>query len=669
MRTRLLLPALLLTCATLPAAALGRPDWAKPHLDAPSPAGTFIAKNDRWAVVYEEVEFGVSASGKIEARHRSILENLSDKEEAFSTTLEFDSGAEALSGMALNVERAVLWHSINLTDRAVQASEAEGSKVIVTGEEVIPAHHRVVWEYTLTDLWGFLPWCRVLLPERFPVVKKRILLDADAARRGLTLRLVRDESQPTPQGVAVAADGSVTAERIPAFSRMPWDAWLQPDLFRLYPYALALYPKEADWKAFAAKYAETWNRAQQAMDAAQMKARAEELTRGLATPADKARRLARFVQIDVRYDDANEKGMDAWVPLQSEELLRSMKGDCKGKVMLLQKLLEAVGIRSVPILLRNEPDYYTWLDNAGTAGINHVVMAVELPELAAKARGTLVEGPAKGWILFDPTQVMEDFGGPTPGFEGVPALFLGTPVDGPFLLSTRGPSLEATRVVIEADLKTTDQMVYDVTARDGGASPLLYGLTQRFSDESMKERIARTLSRVAPRASILNYSFARPADDPAGECALALSFIASQARQELTSTSLLANPLGAAAAIKGFPEGLARKAPEKPEDHVDLVPPWDARLNAHGAAAELDVDLRLQLPDAYELDPPKNHNEKSPWLTYVTEWTKETGGAWRARVHISLPRGEWPAADRKAHLQQLDAVYRELHEPLMLKKK
>ncbi|MCU0293320.1 MAG: hypothetical protein MUF10_15230, partial [Thermoanaerobaculaceae bacterium] len=61
--------------------ALGKPDWARPVLELPTPTGGYIARNDAWVVVWGEVELGLAGPGRLSARHRLVLENLSRQPE------------------------------------------------------------------------------------------------------------------------------------------------------------------------------------------------------------------------------------------------------------------------------------------------------------------------------------------------------------------------------------------------------------------------------------------------------------------------------------------------------------------------------------------------------------------------------------------------------------
>ena len=118
-----LLAVLALAFVPLCSQALGKPDWAKPFLSLPRPAGDYIAQSDKWAIVYGEVEFSIGGPGAIRQRHRLILENRTDHALSFSVSLAYDSTIDDLSETALNVERTYLWHSIDLTSSAVEGVE------------------------------------------------------------------------------------------------------------------------------------------------------------------------------------------------------------------------------------------------------------------------------------------------------------------------------------------------------------------------------------------------------------------------------------------------------------------------------------------------------------------------------------------------------------------
>ncbi|MGE3842975.1 MAG: DUF3857 domain-containing protein [Vicinamibacterales bacterium] len=90
-----------------------------------------------------------------------------------------------------------------------------------------------------------------------------------------------------------------------------------------------------------------------------LKQKAEELTRGLTTDADRVRALHDFVSQQVRYVSLSF-GFGRYMPHAASEVLANLYGDCKDKHVLLSAMLSAVGIRSLPVLAASsveiEPD-------------------------------------------------------------------------------------------------------------------------------------------------------------------------------------------------------------------------------------------------------------------------------------------------------------------------
>ena len=80
--------------------------------------------------------------------------------------------------------------------------------------------------------------------------------------------------------------------------------------------------------------------------------KAEELTRGAATPAEKARRLYNYVALNIRYVSLSF-GVGRLQPHAASEVLQNGYGDCKDKHTLLQALLRSQGIESYPVLINS----------------------------------------------------------------------------------------------------------------------------------------------------------------------------------------------------------------------------------------------------------------------------------------------------------------------------
>jgi hypothetical protein len=100
---------------------------------------------------------------------------------------------------------------------------------------------------------------------------------------------------------------------------------------------------------------------------------AEQVTQGARTPQEQARRLHEWVARNIRYF-AVELDVGGYVPRQAEEVLATRYGDCKDHAVVLQALLAAKGIGSVPALLNTKPLYE--LPRVPVMDFNHVILFV-----------------------------------------------------------------------------------------------------------------------------------------------------------------------------------------------------------------------------------------------------------------------------------------------------
>lgn len=103
------------------------------------------------------------------------------------------------------------------------------------------------------------------------------------------------------------------------------------------------------WKALAKAYMD--RHAPQAEVTPEIASLAAELTQGATTEREKAQRIYDWVRKNIRYV-AIYAGVEGWVPHQASAVLASRFGDCKDHAVLLDALLHAVGIESVPVLIQ-----------------------------------------------------------------------------------------------------------------------------------------------------------------------------------------------------------------------------------------------------------------------------------------------------------------------------
>ncbi len=664
--------ALALVAAPLVSSALGRPDWAKPYLGLPSPTGDYIAQSDTWAIVYGEVEFSLTGAGTIQEHRRLILENRTDHALPFAISLTYDAALEDLSETALNVERTFLWHSIDLKRSALEGTERNAQKVLIVGVEAIAGRHRVVWEYTLDSRFPFPPWRWAAIPDIYPTGQIVFKLSPEAVAAGVSFEVTAGEpGGALPAGFVRGSDGSLTVRDVPARSRLKADLAFQPEIFALYPCVLVVAGKDpsASWAGFTGKCRREWAARVSELDRQAVASRVASLTAGLKTPSEKAQRLAHFVQADILYDDSNEKGLDAWFPLTPKDSLRSMKADCKGKVMLLQALLAAAGIESAPILLTNSSKYAEWGAVPALCSINHVVLAIHMPEGGAPWPAALTEGPAKGWVYFDPTVEAASLGAPMPGAEGLPALFIGDTGDGRFTVHTRVPSSDWSEISLEVRPDAAlGGMAYSIKDTDNGGSALIFQAAHTYDPEKRQTEMTRALITVIQQVVVRRMTQDPSPPDRPGDQVTRLELATAHPFDEMSTSAVMANPLAVAAVLKGLPNGLTPLHATPPEDRVVLHPPWDAKAVAFARAMTLEVDAALTLPPGMEWTPPGPREVKQPWVLYSAAWSKDGPSTWKARILLSTPRGKWPSSQRKECLQSMDQIFMDLYQPLLLKK-
>jgi hypothetical protein len=128
------------------------------------------------------------------------------------------------------------------------------------------------------------------------------------------------------------------------------------------------------------------------------------LTAGATTPEEKLRKIADFLQRDIRYV-AIAFGIGGWQPHSASDVFVHRYGDCKDKATLMSAMLKQVGIDSYYVVINtrrgavssNTPPQVFWF--------NHVILAVKLPDDAKSSRfAATVDDPKLGrLVIFDPT--------------------------------------------------------------------------------------------------------------------------------------------------------------------------------------------------------------------------------------------------------------------------
>jgi transglutaminase-like putative cysteine protease/tetratricopeptide (TPR) repeat protein len=106
-----------------------------------------------------------------------------------------------------------------------------------------------------------------------------------------------------------------------------------------------------DWGQVAHWYAQLQGERVVVDDA--VKKKAAELTQGVSTGEEKARRIYDYVARNIRYVSLSF-GVGRYQPHAATEVMAGSYGDCKDKHTLLSALLRAAGIQSYPVLIGSE---------------------------------------------------------------------------------------------------------------------------------------------------------------------------------------------------------------------------------------------------------------------------------------------------------------------------
>lgn len=135
------------------------------------------------------------------------------------------------------------------------------------------------------------------------------------------------------------------------------------------------------------------------------------LTASAATPLDKMRALAQFVQHDIRYV-AIELGIGGFQPHSASDVFTHHYGDCKDKATLLSAMLSQIGVESFYVVINAERGSVSADTPANIGAFDHVILAIKLPaNVSDPSLVATVDHPRLGNLLyFDPTNDVTPFG-------------------------------------------------------------------------------------------------------------------------------------------------------------------------------------------------------------------------------------------------------------------
>ncbi|MGA9503040.1 MAG: DUF3857 domain-containing protein [Terriglobales bacterium] len=362
-----------------------------------------------------------------------------------------------------------------------------------------------------------------------------------------------------------------------------------------------------DWKQVAQWYARLQGERMTGDDSVRMKA--VELTRGSATPTDKARRLYDFVARNVRYVSIS-LGIGRYQPHAASDVLQNGYGDCKDKHTLLSAMLRAEGIQSYPVLIGSARK----LDADVPSPAQFVITAARLgPGSELTFLDTTPEVTPFGLILYQlrNKQAVVASEGPEGGLQRTPAdspipTFMHFNLDGKF---TEFGALDAT---------------LEVTAQGDRDWPMRASF-RRFSQAQWKDFV-----------KVLSSGWGLPGDvddiqlDPVEDTSkpFHLTYHLRQDRYFIvpsTSVNFRAIP------PLGVP---AIRASEKSTEPLDI-----------GPAGEMDYRVRLQFPANYTVHTPTAVKMSRDYGDYSSNYSQSKGVLEGVR-QLNVKVNELPAARR-----------------------
>lgn len=144
---------------------------------------------------------------------------------------------------------------------------------------------------------------------------------------------------------------------------------------------------------------------------AEIKQRVTALTGTAATPLDKMKALAQFMQHDIRYV-AISLGIGGVQPHPASDVFTHRYGDCKDKATLLSSMLSQIGIESYYVVINSERGAVGPEMPANISAFDHVILAIKLPlNIPGGSVVATLQHPRLGTLLFfDPTNELTPFG-------------------------------------------------------------------------------------------------------------------------------------------------------------------------------------------------------------------------------------------------------------------
>jgi tetratricopeptide (TPR) repeat protein len=306
----------------------------------------------------------------------------------------------------------------------------------------------------------------------------------------------------------------------------------------------------------------------------EVRAKANEITRGLRNDEDKAQALYYWVSQNIRYVSLSF-GVGRYQPHAATEVLANRYGDCKDKTTLLEAMLEAEGLYAHPVLVSLSADVDPEMPNP--MQFDHAIAFLRIADKDIWLDTTLGVGP---------------FGYLVPQLRNTEALVVSeTPSLGLRKLPQEFPFAVEYRIVIEGQIDAQGTLNADVELRTRSDLEVLIRLiNNRFSQEQFAKSadsvLASTNKFLYGSVQYTNFTVANPADISTPV----------KARFHATGKPVFIDPKSTRMQLmETITYGLMMQMRD-----LKLLPSINPNLDATGRSAEFPIELKG--PRSYSLN-------------------------------------------------------------------
>jgi len=344
----------------------------------------------------------------------------------------------------------------------------------------------------------------------------------------------------------------------------------------------------------------------------ELRARAEQLTKGKTTDDEKIRAIYDFVSTRFRYIGV-DLGMGRYSPHAASDVLANRYGDCKDKHTLFASLLQAVGITAYPALISSKYRIDSTLPSISS--FDHVITVIP--------RGD-------SFLFLDTTPEIAPFGTLLAALRGrqalvipssAPARLVTTPADPPV------PNTEFVQIDGSLDSKGTLDARFSIDERGDGEIVLRSAF--RATPQNNWQELAQNLAgRMGFGGTVSDVSITPPEDTSKP---LHLTFAYHRTDYPDWKNRRIVLPT---------PYFFLPELTEEQKQSKESLP--------LGSPQEVTYDTTIKLPDSYTAVLPDEVMRKPGFASFTAHYTVEKPNQIHGVLHLQLLEREIPGTQRAA---------------------